>query len=196
MPLVGDGQPILADAPLGVATNAKSPRDMRILVITADGKETDLGAIKADLDSVGVPYTVLTASTTPLTAAMLWDGVGHGYYQGVIMTTNSLTYSPDERHDLAERVHAGRVQHAVGLRVLVRRAPGHLVHGPFGWPETLGLSAPVATIDTTATPLATTLTATGRTVFNYLNPDINLPIGNAWVYQESRSSTRPPRRRC
>ena len=76
MPSVGDGQPILADAPLGVATNATSPRDMRVLVITADGKETDLGAIKADLDSVGVPYTVLTASTTPLTAAMLWDGVG------------------------------------------------------------------------------------------------------------------------
>jgi len=93
MPMVGDGQPILADAPLGIGTNKTSPRDMRVLVITADGKETDLGAITADLDNVGIPYTVYNAvaNTTPLAATDLSDGVGHGYYQGVIMATNSLS---------------------------------------------------------------------------------------------------------
>jgi hypothetical protein len=185
MPLVGDGQPILADAPLGTATNAKSPRDMRILVITADGKETDLGAITADLSSVGIPYTVLNASTTPLTAAMLWDGVGHGYYQGVMMTTNSLTYSPDNgvtwmsafTQDEFNTLWA--YEASFGVRQVTSYTAA------FGWPETLGLSAPVATIDTTTTPLSTTLTATGRTVFNYLNPNINLSIGNAWVYEST-----------
>jgi hypothetical protein len=185
LPMVGDGQPLLADAPLGTATNKTSPRDMRILVITADGKETDLGAITADLDSVGIPYTVLNASTTPLTAALLWDGVGHGYYQGVMMTTNSLTYSPDNgvtwlsAFTAAEFSTLWAYESSFGVRQVTSYTSA------FGFPETLGLSVPAHTIDTTTAPLSTTLTTAGRTVFNYLNPAINLTIGNAWVYEST-----------
>ena len=185
MPVFGGGQPILAAAPLAPASNRLSPRDMRVLVISADGNETDLGAIKADLDSAGIPYTVLIATQTPLTDALLWDGVGHGYYQGVIMTTNSLTYSPDggatwqSAFTDAEFQTLWAYESSFGVRQVTSYTAA------FGWPETLGLSSPVATVDTTSTPLTATLTTAGRTVFSYLNPAVNLPIGNAWVYEST-----------
>ena len=158
---------------------------MRILLIAADGNETDFGAIKADLDSVGIPYTVLIATQTPLTDAMLWDGVGHGYYQGVIMTTNSLTYSPDggatwlSAFTDAEFQTLWAYEASFGVRQVTSYTAA------FGWPETLGLSFPVATVDTTSTPLTATLTTAGQGVFSYLNPAINLSIGNAWVYEST-----------
>ena len=162
MPVFGSGRPVLAAAPLATASNATSPRDMRILLIAADGNETDFGAIKADLDSVGIPYTVLIATQTPLTDAMLWDGVGRGYYQGVIMTTNSLTYSPDggatwlSAFTDAEFQTLWAYEASFGVRQVTSYTAA------FGWPETLGLSFPVATVDTTSTPLTATLTTTGR----------------------------------
>jgi hypothetical protein len=181
---VVDAQPLLADAPLGVATNKTSPRDMRILVIAADGNETDLGAIKADLDSAGIPYTVLIAATTPLTSAMLWDGVGHGYYQGVMMTTNSLTYSPDGGTTWQSAFNADEwnalwnYESSFGVRQV------NSYTSAFGYPETLGLTVPTS-VDSTTTAVTSTLTTAGRTVFNYLNPTVVLPIGNAWVYQST-----------
>ena len=116
---------------------------------------------------------------------MLWDNIGHGYYQGVIMTTNSLTYTPDNgatwlsAFTQAEFNTLWAYESSYGVRQVT-------LYTAFSWPEALGLSAPVGqAIDTTATPMTTTLTAAGRTVFNYLNPNISLKIGNAWVYQES-----------
>ena len=184
MPLVGAGQPILSAAPLATGSNKTSPRDMRILVIAADGKETDLGAIKADLDSAGIPYTVLIAATTPLTSAMLWDTVGHGYYQGVILTTNSLTYSPDGGTTWQSAFTADEFntlwayESSFGVREVTSYTAA------FGWPETQGLSVPTS-IDTTSTPLTTTLTTAGKAAFSYLNPNISLPIANAWVYEST-----------
>jgi hypothetical protein len=183
-PVFGVGTPILAAAPLGVGTNRLSPRDMRVLVIAADGNETDLGAVKAALDNVGMPYTVLIGTQTELTPALLWDGVGRGYYQGVIMTTNSLTYTPDGGATWQSAFTAAEFQtlwdyeSSFGVRQVTSYTAA------FGWPETLGLSSPTS-VDTTTTPITATLTTAGRTVFNYLNPTINLPIANAWVYQST-----------
>ena len=177
MPLFGTGQPILAAAPLTPAANRLSPRDMRVLVIAADGNETDLGAVKAALDNAGIPYTVLIGTQTTLTPDLLWDGIGRGYYQGVIMTTNSLTYSPDggatwlSAFTDAEFQTLWAYESSFGVRQVTSYT------APFGWPETLGLSAPVATIDTTTTPLNATLTTAGRAAFPYLNPAISLRIG-------------------
>jgi hypothetical protein len=185
MPIIGSGRPALAAAPLATGSNATSPRDMRILVIAADGNETDLGAIKADLDQAGIPYTVLIAVQTPLTDAMLWDGVGRGYYQGVIMTTNSLTYSPDGGTTWQSAFDDAEFQTLWSYEASFRVRQVTSYTAAFGWPESLGLSVPESSIDTTTTPLTATLTTAGRTVFNYLNPNINLPIGNAWVYQST-----------
>jgi hypothetical protein len=184
-PVFGSARPALAAAPLAPASNRLSPVDMRVLVIAADGNETDLGAIKAALDNVGMPYTVLIATQTELTSALLWDGVGHGYYQGIILATNSLSYSPDGGATWQSAFTDAEFQTlwAYESSFNVRQVTSYTA--AFGWPETLGLSVPVATIDTTSTPLNLTLTAAGQTVFNYLNPNISLPIGNAWVYEST-----------
>jgi hypothetical protein len=177
------GRPPLAAAPLGVASNKLSPRDMKVLVISADGTETDLGAIKADLDEMGVPYTVLIATQTPLTSAMLWDGVSHGYYMGVILTTNSLTYNNAGTWQSAFTADEWNTLWNYESSFNVREVTSYT--SAFGYPETLGLSVPVTTVDTTSTPLSITLTAAGKTAFPYLNPAINLPITNAWVYEST-----------
>lgn len=38
---------------------------MKLLVIAADGNETDYPYIRATLDQLGVPYDVLLAATNP-----------------------------------------------------------------------------------------------------------------------------------
>jgi hypothetical protein len=185
MPIIGSGQPPIAAAPLTPGANKLSAVDMRVLVISADGNETDLGAIKADLESVGVPYTVMIANQTQLAYWMLWDGNGHGYYQGVILTTNSLTYSPDggttwqSAFTDADWQTLWTYESSFNVRQVTSYTAA------FGWPETLGLSVPVATIDTTSTPMTGTLTTAGKAVWSYLNPSINLTIGNAWVYEST-----------
>ncbi len=54
--------------------------DLKILVLSADGNEVDLPAIKQALDYLGTPYTVYIASQTPngLTPDKLSNGC-HGY---------------------------------------------------------------------------------------------------------------------
>src|SRR5688572_16093672 len=64
------------------------PVEMRLLVITADGNEAVLGAIKSTLDHLGTPYDIHVAGQPgELTPAMLSDAACHGLYQGVILTT-------------------------------------------------------------------------------------------------------------
>jgi hypothetical protein len=65
--------------------------DLKLLVVSNGKTEADFGAIKQALDYVGTPYTVLDfkAQTSGVTAAMLSDGVCHGFYQGVIFANGS-----------------------------------------------------------------------------------------------------------
>src|SRR5690242_8591940 len=66
--------------------------DMKLLVVSADGTETDYPGITAALDRMGVPYDKIVATQTPLTAAMLSDAPTHGRYYGIVLTTGNLTY--------------------------------------------------------------------------------------------------------
>src|SRR5690349_20323175 len=68
--------------------------DAKILVVSADGSEPVLGAIRQAADYEGVPYTLYIASHTPggFTPAMLSDGNAHAYYQAIILTTGTLGY--------------------------------------------------------------------------------------------------------
>src|ERR671931_2246720 len=69
---------------------------MRVLVISADGKEATLPAIQQALDYHSVPYTTWIATQRPgqLTSSQLFGGCG-AKYQGVALTTGGLAYSPD-----------------------------------------------------------------------------------------------------
>src|SRR5439155_9494612 len=68
--------------------------DAKILVISADGTEPVLGAIRQAAEYEGIPYTLYIASRTPggFTPAMLSDGNAHAYYQGIVLTTGTLAY--------------------------------------------------------------------------------------------------------
>src|SRR5204863_8688027 len=68
--------------------------DLRLLVVSANGGERDLAAIRAALGYVGTPCDLYVATQTPggMTAARLATGC-HANYNGVILTTDALLYS-------------------------------------------------------------------------------------------------------
>lgn len=154
---------------------------MKLLLIAADGNETDYAALRAFLDEIGVPYDVLLATRTPLTAGMLWDGVSRGYYQGVILTTGNLTYFDASAGQWrsaftdAEWTTLWDYEREFGVRQVTSYTY------PAGPPDAFGLN--LATYeDTTSRPLTATLTDAGRTVFPYLNAATPITFRNAWVY--------------
>src|SRR5205823_526219 len=50
------------------------PVNMKLLVISADGNETDFPAVVAFLSQLGIPFDTLIATQEALTSSMLWDG--------------------------------------------------------------------------------------------------------------------------
>jgi len=151
---------------------------MRLLVISANGQEAVLPAIKDTLDYLGTPYDLHVAGQPDvLTPAMLSSAPCQGNYQGIILTTGELGYvntaglwgsalSAGEwttlRHYLAE--------------FKVRQATWYTYPQPaFGY--NIGYA-----VETTVTPVTAALTAEGATVFSYLNPATTLKISNAYTY--------------
>lgn len=161
-----------------VAPVASPVLDARLLVLSADGNEPTLGAIRQALDYVGVPYTVWIARDRPgaLTAAVLSNGL-QGAYQGVILATDSLVYSPDgatwaSALTPAEWQSLWDYESAYGVRQITW----------YTWPVAdLGFQSPSA-LNTSVTPLTTTLTAAGRATFPTLNPSIRFTIRDAYTY--------------
>ncbi len=152
--------------------------DLRILVISADGSETDFPAITTFLDQQGMPYTTLVASTTPLTAAMLQDSPTHGLYDGIVLATGDLTY-----YDAT----AGTWQSALTTdewNIL------HTYQSTFGVRSVTSYTYPEAAYgltytgyqDTLASPLTASLTTAGQSVFTNIKPTASIPLSGAWVY--------------
>ena len=160
--------------------SANRPVKMRLLVISADGKETDLPAIQNYLNEIGVPYDTLTATTAPAVTASTFSDGTTGKYQGVILTTGNLTYdsgggnwvsafTPDEWTALW----------TYEAQYKVRQVTSYTF--PYGAPDDYGLN--LATYqDTLATPLAANLTAAGAGVFSYLNTSSPITFSGAWAY--------------
>ena len=80
----------LAAAPVRIAPGQRV--DLRVLLISADGKEPGYGAWQAALDREGVPYdTVIATQAPPLSDAQLADYAGaHARYQAVILAGGDL----------------------------------------------------------------------------------------------------------
>jgi hypothetical protein len=153
---------------------------MQVLVISADGKEADLPAIQQALDYHSAPYTTWIATQKPgqLTSAAL-SGACRGNYQGVILATGSLVYSPDggatfqsaltDAEWLALRGYEG----SFGVREI----------SWFVFPGAdQGLNPPSASFDSGQTPVAATLTDAGRAAFPYVNASNPIQITLAWTY--------------
>ena len=67
--------------------------DAKVLVISADGGDSELDAIEQTLRYLGTPYDLIVASqAATLTAAQLGTSM-HGKYNGIILTTGNLVLS-------------------------------------------------------------------------------------------------------
>ncbi len=152
--------------------------DMKVLVISADGTETDLLAITQALDYLGTPYTVYQAARTPngLTSAMLMSGC-HGSYQGVILTNGDLGYSNAGTWMSAlsqqEWSNLWGYEAQLGIREL----------SWYTYPDAnFGYQVPNGMVDTDAIPLQAQVTSQGHQVFSYINNNANVPIQYAYTY--------------
>ena len=152
--------------------------DLKLLVIAADGTETDLPAITTFLTQTGVPYDTVIASQQTLTADMLSDTPGHGRYEGIVLTTGNLTYFNNQTASWQSALTTDQwnMLHAYQAQFGVRSVTSYT------FPEaTYGLSY-TSYQDTLATPLNGTLTAAGQSVFSNVNPTAQIPFKGAWVY--------------
>ena len=164
------------------AVTAQKQIDMKLLVVSADGNETDFPYVLAYLDQVGIPYDLIIGTETQVTWDMLSNGVDHGYYQGVILLTGNLGYyNPDSQQ--WESAFDGNEWWTLWIYEAmfgVRQVTSYTYPG--GWPESYGLSY-AGYLDTSTTPITGTLTVAGQEVFFDINPETPIPFENAWVYK-------------
>jgi peptidoglycan/xylan/chitin deacetylase (PgdA/CDA1 family) len=171
-----------------VENHLMDSRDMKLLVISATAYDQDFPAITAFLDQIGVPYDTLIAVDTQLVPSMLWDGVGHGYYQGIILTSGDLGYVVGDDYmtafDLTEWETLWEYEAIFGVRQVTSYT------APYGYPEGYGLEYK-GYLDTTDSPIETSLTVEGQQVYPYINANNPIPIQYAWVYLSTVDPEQP-----
>ena len=152
--------------------------DMKLLLICADGNEPSCLTATDILSRLGTPYTMIKAASQPLTADMVSDGLSHAYYDGVILSTGNLTYVDTTTSSYQSAFTSGEWQilHDFESRYGLREA------SLYTFPTAdYGLSF-VRSVDTSQTPLNTSLTPAGKEIFSYLNTSSNVTFKNAWGY--------------
>jgi hypothetical protein len=159
---------------------------MQVLVISTDGTEADLQAIQQALGFHTIPYTtwIATQKLGQLTSSVLQSGTCAGNYQGVILTTGSLSYSPDGGTTWQSALSTTEWQtlRKYEANFHVREISWYVFPGP-----DQGLNPPSRSFDTTTSPINATLTAAGQTVFNTVNAANPIPITKAWAYTATPS---------
>lgn len=163
---------------LATAAATTKTIDMKVLVIAADGKETDFPAITAFLDQIGIPYNTLIGTQTQLTWDMLSNGVDHGYYQGIILATGNLGYLNPATNQWESAFDGNEWFALWNYEALfgVRQVTSYTYPG--GWPDSYGLSY----VNVTTAQVNATLTTAGRQIYPYLKPTLTIPIKNSWTY--------------
>ena len=147
---------------------------LRLLVVTADGTEVALPAIESALRYLGTPYTLHIATQNPnaLTPESLMDGC-KARYNGIILTTASLAYTPDGGATWASALTPAEFQALESYERTygVRQVTWFTFPTPdLGFQWGLGL-------DTTLSPLGIRLTSAGQAAFPYINNGSPLVIG-------------------
>lgn len=152
--------------------------DARLLVISADGSEPVLGAIRQAADYEGIPYTVYVATASPggFTPALLSDGDRHAFYEGIVLTTGSLAYFDGTSWTSAFDASEWQTLWDYQAKFRIRTAIGYVYPtADYGY-------GPPTGVDTTTSPIAASLTAAGQGVFSYVNASNPLVITKAWAY--------------
>lgn len=152
--------------------------DLRLLIISADGQESTLSAIREVLDFSGIPYSVYVATENPggLTADQLSDGC-RGYYQGVILASGNVSYSPDGESTRSALTGAEwRSLEDYEANFDIRRVAWYT------FPTSEYGLQPLEGVDTADSPIEASYTDAGKDVFGYINTDNPLTISNAFAY--------------
>ena len=183
---------LVASAGVGPAAETHTSAcgiDLKLLIIAADGKEAVLPAITRALEYQATPYVLHVAASSPgaITPEFLANGC-HGHYQGVIMTTATLGYSPDGvswTSALTPAEFEALRTYAVTFKT--RQAHFYAYPTPdlgFTWGAAMGT-------DTSRTPLTVSTTAAGRQVFPYLARSITIQNAFAYLARPVDASTTP-----
>jgi|GEM_PF-3363934 len=154
--------------------------NLKVLVITAETNDFTLAPIVEALEFQATPYDIHNAADNPgalITSALRNGTLGH--YNGIILTSASLGYSPDGGATwlsaLSPDEWAVLAQYESDFGV--RRLNWYGYPGPeqgFNWPN--------ASVDTGTSPIYGQWTTDGAAEFVYLNAANDFPITNVWAY--------------
>jgi len=159
--------------------------DAKILIVSADGTEPVLGAIRQAAEYAGVPYTLYVASRTPggFTPAMLSDGGLHAFYQGIVLTTGTLGYFNGTTWTSAFNTTEWQALWDYQAKYRVRTVIGYVFPtADLGYGPSTG-------VDTGTSPISAQLTSAGQSVFPYVNATNPIVITKAWAYLASPAGT-------
>ncbi|WP_232451352.1 hypothetical protein [Burkholderia ubonensis] len=167
------------------AVPADAQIDLKVLVLASQqaGNSPELQATQSILDRLGVPYSIYNYDTNNPTLPPLEAG-DHAMYQGIIMPVSDARYmNPFSGGALATTLARYQFKYNVRLASV------------YTWPGDTGCMQYVGFRDTSSSPLDTTLTATGKTLFPYMNAGTSttnpLTVQNAWTYFMSPASPLP-----
>lgn len=163
---------------LGVPAGTDVRVRMKLLLVTATADEVGFDTMKTFLKRIGVPFDTLVAATENLTTATLESEPGVGNYQGIILTTANLAYTPDGTNWLSafdqgewDLLAAYERDYSVRQAIL------------YAFPDSASTGLVyTGYADTTNQALNVTLTAAGKSAFPELNPNVIIPIRYAWTY--------------
>lgn len=152
--------------------------DMCLLVISADGTEPDLAAITQSLEDLGTPYALFVATRSPaaLTANALASG-NHAFYQGVILTTDTLAYLRDSAFVSALSPTEWRALNTFEAKFHLRQITWYTYPAP-----NYGYQSATPAIDTGKSPISAQFTSAGQAIFPYVNASNSLTIQGAYTY--------------
>ncbi|MEU6252695.1 hypothetical protein [Streptomyces sp. NPDC047043] len=153
---------------------------LRQLVIATDARDFGLPAWRLILDRIGTPYDVLLTRHERIDAHRLVRPDGIGRYDAVLMTNSTLSDSSTGSSTVSnaewdalwtyERTYKVRQVSlntaAAGFPCLRAESEGAVGNKP----------------------AHAALTRSGRKIFDYLSPDIRIPLANSYVY---RSTVKP-----
>lgn len=155
-------------------SRAGYPRIMRVLVVSADGREPAFAAVMAALDELGVPADAYVVRRDGrLTPERLVAGEVARYY-AVILATSTLTYREGNRYLSALTDQEWRILESFESQYGIRQVTMYTYPTPeYGlhFPTQAGVALKLGH-----------LTVAGQRVFPYLNPRAEIPIRDAWTY--------------
>ena len=153
---------------------AVRPLEMKLLVLSADGTEPSFDAMTNLLDHLAVPYQSVILKNQPLPAL---SANGQGKYQGIVLSTGSLTY-----YNGSSYVSALSAADWTAIETYMRDYNVRLASF-YTFPEPrYGLTYASALSPTDASPGNAAMTAAGQAVFTYLNPSSSVKVTSAYTY--------------